>query len=470
MPRTLSLPCLCLLLLAASGPVPRPALARERAVDFAELERVALAELKEKNTPGAAIAVISGDRVVFAKGLGVSNVETGAPVSPEMLFRLGSTTKMFTGAALARLDAEGKIDLDAPIGTYVKNLAPQVARVTAGQLLSHTAGVGDFAAPFVSNDDASLANAMRAFKDDIFFTEPGKIYSYSSPGYWLAGFVLEQVTGKFYADAMDELLFKPLGMPRTTLRPLTAMTHSLSVGHSVVDGSAPTVVRPAANNTVQWPAGSIYSSADDLARFAIAFLNHGRVDGKQALPAPVVAELVAPRATIPGPFGGKYGLGLISYEKRGVRVAQHGGFSRGYGSMITLVPEHRFAVIVVTNTSGETLQKTTEKAMELLLPLEPKEDEKIEPALPMTAAEMARYAGTYAQGSIVYEIVEKNGTLLLKQTDSELPLAKVGEYRFSTGPASGEIVLVRDAQGRVEFLFDGLYSARKTEPGTRPAR
>src|SRR5215212_8067293 len=93
------------------------------AADFSELEKVLLAELKQTNTPGAAVAVISGGRVVFAKGFGVASVETGAPATADMLFRLGSTTKMFTGAALVTLAEQGKLKLTAPIGDVAKGLS-----------------------------------------------------------------------------------------------------------------------------------------------------------------------------------------------------------------------------------------------------------------------------------------------------------------------------------------------------------
>src|SRR5262247_358797 len=111
--------------------------------DFGELEKVALAELAETNTPGAAVGIVSGDRLVFAKGFGVSNVETGAPLSPDMLFRLGSTTKMFTAAGVVMLAEEGKLKLDEPIGKYAKGLSPKIAGITAHQLLSHTSGLKD---------------------------------------------------------------------------------------------------------------------------------------------------------------------------------------------------------------------------------------------------------------------------------------------------------------------------------------
>ena len=155
-------------------------------IDFSELEGVALDEMGDTQTPGAAVAVVSGDRVVYARGFGVANVETQEPVRPEMLFRLGSTTKMFTAAALVTLAEHGTIDLDRPIGGYVKGLNPKIARVTANQLLSHTAGFLDEAPYYGSNDEAALAREVRSWTESRFFTEPSNIYSYSNPGYWLA--------------------------------------------------------------------------------------------------------------------------------------------------------------------------------------------------------------------------------------------------------------------------------------------
>ncbi|HEX6622876.1 MAG TPA: serine hydrolase domain-containing protein, partial [Pyrinomonadaceae bacterium] len=186
--------------------------AQPGAVNFDELEKVVLDELRETKTPGAAIAIVNGGRVVYAKGFGVRDVETNTPVTADTLFRLGSTTKMFTGAAAVVLAEQGKIRLDAPVGDYAKGLPPKLSRVTAHQLLSNAAGVADFSPPSVSHDDAVLAAMVRGWKDDALFGEPGKVYSYSSPGFWLAGYVIEEAGGKPYADMMEELLFKPLGM------------------------------------------------------------------------------------------------------------------------------------------------------------------------------------------------------------------------------------------------------------------
>jgi CubicO group peptidase (beta-lactamase class C family) len=170
---TRSLLSLLLILLLANTAKPLLAAARQEQIDFSQLDKVVLEELKEKNTPGAAIAIIQGDRVVYAKGYGVANIETGDRVTPDMLFRLGSTTKMFTAAALVTLAAREKIKLDAPIGGYVRGLSQRLSQATAHHLLSNTSGLRDFAAPFISNDDEALGKSVRLWKDDLFFTQPG---------------------------------------------------------------------------------------------------------------------------------------------------------------------------------------------------------------------------------------------------------------------------------------------------------
>jgi CubicO group peptidase (beta-lactamase class C family) len=436
-------------LLCAAASVPAAA----QAPDPSKLERIVLDELAASKTPGAAVAIVKDGAVVFAKGFGVASVETGAPVSTDMLFRLGSTTKVFNGVALATLAERGRLSLDAPISTYVKGLDPSVGRVTAAQLLSHTAGIRDFAAPAVSNDEAAFAPAIKGYGRDVFFTEPGAIHSYSSPGYWLAGVVLEEVAGRPYADAIAETVFAPLGMPRSTFRPLVAMTYPLAAGHAVEEGKGPAVVRPAANNTVMWPGGSIYSSAGEMARFAI-----GMVEG--GVPAPVARRVMGPHAEIPGTDGAAhYGFGLISYEDRGVRILQHGGFSRGYGSMMVLAPEHRFAVVVLTNRSGSTLPKTVAAATEMYLPFKAELPPAAKPAPP---AALGAYAGVFEHAPSRWEVEVRDAKLYVTTDGTRSELVHVAGHRFAVGaPGGEEIVFVPSPSGAFDHIFLGLYGARR---------
>jgi CubicO group peptidase (beta-lactamase class C family) len=464
--RRLLCAAVCLLSVGAQSLSKAPSAAfDQKNPKFDELERVVLEELKATGTPGAAVAVVSGDRVIFAKGFGVSSVETGAPVTTDMLFRIGSTTKMFTGAALVALADKGRIELRQPVGNYVKGLSPRLSQVTAHQLLSHTAGMRDEGAGDGPLEDAALGILARSWKDDFLFTEPGKIFSYSSPGYWLAGLLIEEAAGKPYADAMNELLFKPLGMNSTTFRPTIAMTYPLAQGHAVSTAGKPTVVRPFVENAAARPGGSMFSSVNDLARFTIALMNEGRVEGRQALPMTIMKTLAAPHAPQPDEPKASYGYGLLTYEDRGVRAAGHAGVRKGFGSVITLVPEHRFAVIVLANRSFSILGKTAEKAMELVLPLKPKVEEKPQPPQPMSAPEMESYVGVYLNSPPSWEVFIRDGKLFLKLDDAELSLTKIGEHRFSIGPpGEGELVFVLDTEGKVEYLYTDLHAARRVEP------
>ncbi len=109
--------------------------------DFTELEKVAREEMRASDIPGAAIAIVRGDKILLARGFGVGSVETSIAVTPDTLFRLGSTTKMFTAAALVQMEFDGKVDFHKPIGTYAPGLDKAVAELTLDHLLSHTAGL-----------------------------------------------------------------------------------------------------------------------------------------------------------------------------------------------------------------------------------------------------------------------------------------------------------------------------------------
>jgi CubicO group peptidase (beta-lactamase class C family) len=431
-------------------------------IDFTELDKLVATELKEKNTPGAVITVINGDQVVYQKAFGVANIETNAEMQSEMLFRLGSTTKMFTAAALLTLAENNKIKMNEPIGNRVKGLNARLSQVTPHHLLSNSAGIRDFAAPVISNDDPSLGNMVRGWKDDVFFADQGEIYSYSSPGYWLSGFVVEELQGKPYADAMTELLFKPVGMERTTLRPFLAITYPFATGHVVQEGTA-TIIRPMFNNVAMWPAGSIFSNAKDLSRWVIALMNEGKVEGKQLLSASLINQMVQHHVSVPGENDSYYGYGLTVFKYKGMEFVGHGGFSRGYGSMIQMVPSRKFAVIVLTNKSGETMRKSLNKAMELGLGLKD-DEEKPAPVAAVTDAEMKEYVGTYSHAPQTWEVSIKDAKLYMKFDGKDYAMTKSGERKFTFGEQNeNEVVFVRAKDGKIGFLFTELYGAKKVK-------
>ena len=453
------------LILAA---VSQSLLAQQQKTDFSKLELTAVEELRKTNTPGVAIAIIKGDRVIFAKTFGVSNSETGAPLTTDTLFRIASNTKVLTAAALVTLVEEGKIKLNEPIGTYVKGLSPKLSQLTLHQLLSHTAGMQDGASDFGLHDDSSLGTYIRTWTDSYLFTEPGTIFSYSNLGYDLAGLVLEEVTGKPYADAMDEVLFKPLGMKRTTIRPLMAVTYPFSIGHKLTDKGKPAVVRPMADEARENPSGGVFTSVMDYARFVIAFLNQGRLEGKQVLSPEMIAKLSTPSSNNPDDQRhSQYGYGLNIVDYRGLRVLQHSGSIAGFGALLRMVPQYRFGIIILTNRTGALFTKTLDEATELAGPLAAAPPVETRKPLPMNDAERARYVGTYINSPnyLSVEILQKDGKLFLRQIGAHdmTPIIKIGNNRFSSG--DDDFVLIPGKDNKIEFLYIVGHAFRKVQTG-----
>jgi CubicO group peptidase (beta-lactamase class C family) len=434
--------------------------------DFSELEKVVRQELQETQTPGSAIAIVKDDRILFAKGFGVANVETRAPVTADTLFQIGSITKTFTATAVLTLAEEGKLRLDKPIGNFANGLSPKLARVNLGQLLSHRAGLKDEPDEFGLQDEAALGQYVRSWKDDYCLFEPDYVFSYSNSGFALAGFVAQEVTAKPYADLMSERLFQPLGMGRTTFRPTVAMTYPLAVGHRARRGELPVVVRPLANDARLWPAGTMYSSVNELARFAMAFLNDGKLDGKQILSASVIADMQKPRAEVPS-SAEHYGYGQFINSYRGLRQIWHDGSMTGYTGALRMIPERRFAVIVLANRDGTNLRKMIEKAIELGLPLAVKDEAKPKPTLPISEDEMKKYVGVYTNPNRWdEEVLIKEGKLTLKLFGVELALTKVGDGRFAfqfPNALPEEMVIKPGADGKPGYLHHYVWAFRRRE-------
>lgn len=436
-------------------------------LDTAALERALLDEMRDTHTPGVSIAVVAGERVVYAKGFGVASVETGELVTAATLFRIGSTTKMFTGLTAALLAREGKLVLGAPIGGVARGLRPPLASLTLDQLLSHRGGMVNEAAGNGRHDDAALGERVRGWGAAKTFTAAGDVYSYSGPGYWLAGYAIEQAAGVPFADAVEQRVLRPLGMARSTFRPLAAMTYPMAQDHRVgADGRAQ-VIRPFTDDVTTWASGSLFSNAEELARYAVALMNDGRLDGAQRVPPEAVAAMRTAHAPLPGAEGCWYSYGLSSCPHRGVRTLGHFGFRNGSGSVVTMVPEARVAVIILANRGGGIFARTAERALELLLPgLAP--DTSTEPPLRApTAAERARLAGTYVNGPDTLRVGAAPGdSLLTYRYGAERYPARVrGNLELIVLGESGEPVqgfaLVTGASGRITYLHDGLGAFRK---------
>lgn len=297
-------------------------------MDLSTIEQVIQKEMETKQIPGAAVAIIQDGKLLFCKGFGVSNFETKEPASESTLFRVGSVTKMFTAAAVVSLAHEGKIDLDASVSDYVPDLPPALAKVTIHQLLSHTAGLKD------KEDRTTIEHSLKenilSWGENVVQSPPDEIFSYSNIGYNLLGVLLETVEAKPYADVVLERVLHPLGMERSTFHVRMAMTYPAAMGHQ----SSPTqnleVVRPYPDSPANWPAGFLISSASELARFALAMVNQGKIEDQQVIAPEVIQTLFTKHADIPGTRNESYGYGFMRRDNRGIHIVEHGGMVDGF--------------------------------------------------------------------------------------------------------------------------------------------
>jgi CubicO group peptidase (beta-lactamase class C family) len=438
-----------------------------------EVERIANRELKTLGIPGAAIAFVADGRVAWARGFGVASAETNTPVTPDMLFRVGSMTKMVTALAVLVETKARRIPVDAAVGDYVQGLAPRIGRVTIAQLLSHTAGFKDVvvAAPLEedSNED-DLLREVRSWKDDaMFFTEPGDVMSYSNLGFVLAGAFLEAITGHHYADVVGERVLRPVGMAHATFRPAMAVTHPFAQGHVGARGEAPVVVRPIKTDTRHWPAGFLWASANDYARLAIALMNRGAIDGRTVLDPDVVAAIEQPHVEMPGDAKVSYGFGLVVRGNEPTRELSHNGRMDGYGADLWMLPGANRAFVVMRNRLDTAPRQTMGALLKILSPSGvPLATPDATPA----GLRLDELAGRYVNGQRTIVIAASDAGLTMiddgydgrPQRGTLKPVAAnhlqfTRTDRETTG--SVPVFVVRDRSGRVKYIATGERALRR---------
>lgn len=447
-------------------------------VDLPAVNAVVQEAMERLQVPGVALGVLHNDQEYIA-GFGVTNVDHPLPIDGDTLFQIGSTSKTVTGTAVMRLVEKGSLDLDAPVRSYLPGLRlvseEAAARVTLRHLLTHTAGwVGDYFDDFGPGDDA-LERMVSAMADLPQPVPLGELWSYNNSAFYLAGRVIEVVTGQTFEAAVQELVLEPLGMTRSFFFASDAITHRVAVGHRGRDGRIE-VVRPWALPRTAHPAGGIISTAGDQLRYARFHLGDGTaVDGTRILSSESMARMQAPQvaAELDDAWGLTWGLQFFAGE----RIVRHGGATNGQMSAFLMVPGRRFAVTVLTNADlGRLLhEEVTRWLLTHYLGLEEHEPT---PRV-MSEQDLLGYVGRYTGALNDFELVLRDGGLALLttfkggfplKTSPPLPsppparLAFIGDDRCIVldGPMKGRRgEFLRDNEGRIVWLRSSRLYARQ---------
>ena len=374
----------------------------------------------ELAVPGVAVGVIHEGEEHYGYA-GVTSVENPLPVDQSTLFQFGSTGKTYTATALMRLVEQGKVDLDAPVRTYVPELQLKdddaATRVTVLQLLNHTAGwEGDLMEDMGNGDDA-LAKYVARMAEIEQVSPLGATVSYNNASLSLAGRVIEKVTGSTFEMAIGDLVLGPLGMSSTFFFPNDVMTRRFAVGHNRHDDGTITVARPWAIPRGSNPAGGMSATARDQITWARFHLGDGTAtDGTRLLSQDNLARMQRPTADMKGSaLGDAVGISWLLGEVAGVATVSHGGTTNGQHSDFTLVPERRFGVISMSNCgpNGPQLNhKVVRWALERFLGLIDTEPEPIR----LPDEQLAPYTGRFETIAAIVDVTAHDGRLSAQVT------------------------------------------------------
>jgi CubicO group peptidase (beta-lactamase class C family) len=325
---------------------------------FDQLDARITQAMKDYAIPGVAVGVWA-DNQEHLKGFGVTNVDQPLPVDGDTVFRIGSTTKTFTGTVMMRLVETGHIDLEQPVRRYLPDFAvadeSASAAVTVRQLLNHTSGWnGDDIQDFGRGDDAitHYVSSMTKFPQ---LTPPGKVFAYNNAGLVVAGRIIETITAGTYESAVRDLVLEPLQLNHTHYFTDEIIGPNIAASHDVVDGKPVVDVDFWAFPRSCHPTGGLMSTARDQLRYARSHL------GEPTVPPILSPQSVAAMRSNPGPGGTLQveltGMGvtwMLRPSAQQLTIVQHGGTWAGQHSGFFMVPDRNFAMTVLTNSQGGT--------------------------------------------------------------------------------------------------------------------
>ncbi|MHA6206086.1 serine hydrolase domain-containing protein [Dyella soli] len=315
----------------------------------------AMAQAMSRNPVAAAVIVVVKDNnVLFSRGYGYADQASKKPVDPATtLFRVGSTSTLFTWTAVMQLVEQGKLDLDADINRYLDfTIPPHDGKpVTLRELMTHSAGFEDavkdlylpHAAPPMSNE----AWLKRWVPARIF--PAGEVVAYSNYGAALAGYIVQRAAGQPFDDYVEQHIFRRLGMQHATFRqPLPAALQA-----DMAPGYAPASAAPHAFERIAAaPAGALSISGDDMGRFMIAQLQGGGVGDTQLMTAPTMQLMHAfRRASVPGLRPG--GLGFMHLDRNGQDIIGQRGATRFFRSELALLPQQHTGLFVALDGAAD---------------------------------------------------------------------------------------------------------------------
>jgi len=407
--------------------------------------------LKERGVPSISIALVKGDVIVWKAAFGYANVRTKTPATPDTIYCTGSTFKAATATALMQLTEQKKFKLDDPVNRYlvesqVQDRLQSEKQVTFRHMLSHWSGLipGADTKPIWGRELPKTLDELTSALYSI--RAPEVKWEYNNYAYGMAGLLVEKISGKEYEEYMVENVLKPLGIETPhPVYPSAEMVELMALPY--MPGGADGKPKPTAQVHYDvYPAGDIYLTAEDMARFLGAHINGGVFNGNRILSEESVKEMHTPQ------FGGTYGFGFgIQKEKNGHTLIVHGGGIPGQSSLMMGDVDARVGVYFMSNSGAPA--SIAEAAIQLLRGEEYIPQEKRE-FISVDQKVLDTYAGKYKlMEELILDITCEAGKLFVQMASQpKAELLAETETKFLVKGTDYSLTFVTDEKGVVTHL------------------
>ena len=432
-------------------------------------------EMAQKELQALSIAIVDDREIVWAEGFGSADPRSKKPATADTVYRIGSVSKLFTDIAIMQLVERGELNLDAPITDYLPEFRPHNpfgTPITLRQLMSHRSGL--LREPPVGNyfetTEPTLAATVRSLNGTELVFAPNTHTKYSNAAIAVVGYVLEKRNRQPFAKYLKSSVLDPVGMHQSSFEPTPEILSNLASAEMwAYDGlkfEAPTFQLGMA------PAGSMYSTVNDLGRFVSVLLAHGKTDGGVLLEPATLDAMWSPQ--FPNPGGRVFGLGFVVRPFDGHRMVGHGGAIYGFATTLDLLPDDKLGVVVTAtkDVSNAVTDRIGEEALRLVLahragkPLEaPSATDPVPPELGR------KVAGRYGTGEDALDLTYLQGrlTMLKLAGGGQLELRRLGDDLIMDGTTGYGMKVTPVADGiRIDSKF--LPKQSPPKPSDIPAK
>ena len=410
-----------------------------------------------RDTPGAAIAVVEDGEITFKKGYGMSNLEYDIPITPSSIFHIASVSKQFTAFSILLLEQEGKLSLDDDIRKYIPEIPDFGTTITLNHLVHHTSGLRDqwnllalagWRLDDVITRDQILKLVSR--QKELNFP-PGEEFLYCNTGFTLLAEVVARVSGKTFAQFTAERIFVPLHMSSTLFyddheKIVKNRTYSY---HQDSTGFKKSVLSYA-----NVGATSLFTTAEDLSLWAMNF--EKPVVGDQA-----IVERMNTRGILNNGDTIEYALGQSVETYKGLKLISHGGSDAGYRTYLGRFPDQRFDVVVLSNNAafdpGGIAMKIADIYLEGQLEEVQEEDTEAMEAsagVEIDADTLKAYAGDYISddGTVFSILLQEDGLAITVAGQPEFKLEPLSTTQFRLAVANAEVTFLRNEDNQVSQM------------------